>query len=237
METFKPIRDVWGTASDTLKARDIWFENPLQTLDFQSMNRTITNTMNTLNQLMQSFEHLPKIQDVIQYIESIVDNFKPYIRLVRAMRNPDLKDEHWKRIGLATNIRVEFFPVITLQQCLDMGITKHVDEIVEISEEATREYLLVEALRMKVSNEKFMRNLVDEQIIMDIRDLYRKSIEEFLWTIFDAMFEEFDKILYLRDILKEVVEQARVIGFENVSASMRILIEEHILTRIPYHKK
>lgn len=234
MESFRPIRDVWCAGSDTLKARDIWLENPLQSLDIQSLTKTIADTITTLDQLMFSFNHLPKMQDVIRHIEDILKDFKPYVRLVKALRNPDLKEEHWKSISTVTNIRVEFFPVITLQQCLDMGIAKHIDEIVEISEEATKEYLLVEALRMKVSNEKFMKGLVEEEIIMDIRSIYRKSIEEFLWTIFEDMFEDFDKILYFRSIVKEVIESARVIGFDNVFASMRILIEEHILTKIPY---
>lgn len=66
--------------------------------------------------------------------------FRKYLPLINGLRNPDLRERHWQKVGEATNISNlnDSFDG-SLQKLLDCGIMDRLSDVTEISEIASRE--------------------------------------------------------------------------------------------------
>jgi len=70
-----------------------------------------------------------------------MDEFKPKVPLLVALRKQGLEERHWKDISNVMGKKVEKKgDGFTFERILEMGLMKHVDEIVQIGERAGKEY-------------------------------------------------------------------------------------------------
>ena len=79
--------------------------------------------------------------DIAVDIKKQIDEFKPKVPLMVALRKPGMFDRHWKQIsekvGFEVKPNVEGF---NFQKVLDMGLMDHADKCIEVGERAEKEY-------------------------------------------------------------------------------------------------
>ncbi|XP_045521817.1 dynein axonemal heavy chain 1-like [Pieris brassicae] len=146
VKEFEPYRNLWVTASDFLKAREVWFDNPLMYVDADSIEPLINEYYKTIIKCVRTFADLPKVQQVALTIRDDIDEFKPLIPVIQAVRNPGMKERHWNEFMDRAGITVTMNEKQTFQMCLKQGMADHAGLIAEIGELASKEYVIEQSL-------------------------------------------------------------------------------------------
>lgn len=74
-------------------------------------------------------------------VKAEMDKFKPNLPLMVALRKEGMKERHWNAISSGAGFKVD--PNIEgfcFQECLNMGLIKHVDLCVDVGERASKEF-------------------------------------------------------------------------------------------------
>ncbi|PSN46069.1 hypothetical protein C0J52_02287, partial [Blattella germanica] len=152
IKEFEPYRNLWVTASDWLNWQEIWVDNPLVNIDPDSFERNIADSYKTMAKLVRIFADFPAVQKVATDIKAQIDDFRPFVNLILALRNPGMKERHWQQIAEETGIEIEFTPALTFQNCLDKGVDKFAEQVIKVGESASKEYAIEDTL-MKMQAE------------------------------------------------------------------------------------
>jgi dynein heavy chain len=83
---------------------------------------------------------------VAQTLRSELEDFRQYVPLITALRNPGLKDRHWSKISSIVGASVRPDERFSLCVALSMGLKVHLTQIEEISASASKEYSLEKSL-------------------------------------------------------------------------------------------
>ncbi|XP_045539469.1 dynein axonemal heavy chain 1 [Papilio machaon] len=146
VKEFEPYRNLWVTASDFLKSREVWFDNPLMYVDADTIEPLVSEYYKTLLKCIRTFADLPKIQKVALDIRDDIDEFRPLIPILQAVKNPGMKERHWKEFMDKAGITVTMNEKQTFQMCLKQGVAAHGSLIAEIGELASKEYVIEQSL-------------------------------------------------------------------------------------------
>jgi dynein heavy chain len=98
------------------------------------------------------FTPLKDVQQVAMQIKNEIEDFKPNIPLIQALRNPGMRNRHWEMLTEELKLPVRPKKDLTFKKCLDMGFDKHIDKIAKVGEIAGKEYTIEQALD-KMENE------------------------------------------------------------------------------------
>ncbi|KAK0159286.1 hypothetical protein PV328_010182 [Microctonus aethiopoides] len=172
---FEPYKNLWCTASDWLKAQEMWLENPLSNIDSDQMEITLNELQKSILRSAKFFHDQPKIAVIVEDISKKIESFKPYVELVQSLRNPGVKEQHLEKIAEHTKITALCTPNVTLANLLDSGIMNYKNIIMDIAGNAAKEYSIEAAL------EKMMNEWANTQ--MDI--IPYKNTETFIMKISD----------------------------------------------------
>lgn len=77
---------------------------------------------------------------IAELIKSEIDQFKPKVPLMVALRKQGMKDRHWEQISEKVGFPVKPDESFTFQSALDMDLLKHSEVCVEIGEKAAKEF-------------------------------------------------------------------------------------------------
>ncbi|XP_050357868.1 dynein axonemal heavy chain 1-like [Nymphalis io] len=146
VKEFEPYRNLWVTASDFLKSREVWFDNPLIYVDADSIEPAINEYYKTIVKCIRVFADLPKVQHVALTIRDDMDEFRPLIPVIQAVRNPGMKERHWNEFMEKSGITVTMNEKQTFAMCLKQGVAQHAGTIAEIGEFASKEYVIEQSL-------------------------------------------------------------------------------------------
>ncbi len=78
--------------------------------------------------------------------------FRPYVPLIAALRQPGMRDRHWDQISTALEMDVHPTEAFTLTTAINMGLLHHLEAIQEVSELASKEYG-IEVMLQKMQDE------------------------------------------------------------------------------------
>ncbi|KAL0879698.1 hypothetical protein ABMA27_003413, partial [Loxostege sticticalis] len=146
VKEFEPYRNLWVTASDFLKAREVWFDNPLMYVDADGIEPLINDYYKTIIKCVRTFADMPKVQQVATTIRDNIDEFRPLIPIIQAVRNPGMKERHWNEFMEKAGITVTMNEKQTFTMCLKQGMAAHGELIAEIGELASKEYVIEQSL-------------------------------------------------------------------------------------------
>ena len=98
-------------------------------------------------------------------IKGQIEDFKPSIPLIQALRAPGMRNRHWEEVGFpidilfSSKIYFESFQLselvkmavrpkkeLTFAKCLEMGLQKHIDLISKVAEKAGKEFSIEQQL-------------------------------------------------------------------------------------------
>ena len=86
------------------------------------------------------------MRKISEEIRSQIDEFKPLVPIIKALRNPGIKERHWEEFATKTGIVVEYSEVLTFSECLNLGVDAFEKELQEMSDAANKEYAIELAL-------------------------------------------------------------------------------------------
>lgn len=141
-------RSLWASKRDWAQLRDGWLATAFDQVDVGSVDEQVMRFGKLLFKLDKG---LPR-NTVLGPVQSSVDQFKLFIPVLQALRNPAMKSRHWTKvedaIGGKPIVRDSAF---TLESILGLGMLEAKDQISTISTEATQELALEELLQKVVS--------------------------------------------------------------------------------------
>lgn len=71
-----------------------------------------------------------------------IDEFRPYVGVIEALKNPGMKDRHFETISEKIGFEIVLTPELTFKDLLQFEITKFEEIIKEISETAAKEHFI-----------------------------------------------------------------------------------------------
>ncbi|XP_075982332.1 dynein axonemal heavy chain 1-like [Anticarsia gemmatalis] len=203
VKEFEPYRNLWVTASEFLKSREVWFDNPLMYVDADTIEPLVNEYYKTIIKCVRTFADLPKVQQVATTIRDDIDEFRPLIPVIQAVRNPGMKERHWNEFMEKAGITVTMNEKQTFQMCLKQGVAAHAELIAEIGELASKEYVIEQTLD-KMQNEWAARALemtpykTTGTHIMKIADDTLQLLDEHLLATQQLGFSPFKAAFELR---------------------------------------
>lgn len=75
-------------------------------------------------------------------IRTKIEAFRPFIPLIRGLRNPGMRNRHWELLSERINMNIKSTANLTFSLCLELGLQNHVEEITQVAQEAGKEYAI-----------------------------------------------------------------------------------------------
>lgn len=79
-------------------------ENPLSAIDGEGIERLHGDLYKTMQKCQRTFADVPGNYMIATTIKNDIDEFRPYIPLIVALKTPGMKDRHWDQVVKQTGI-------------------------------------------------------------------------------------------------------------------------------------
>ncbi|CAF4566002.1 unnamed protein product [Rotaria socialis] len=170
VKDFEPYRVLWSTASDWLRSHDSWMNDPIISVNAEDIEKNVTEMYKNMHKSIKIFteneakciliarKHDPDInnirgiQQIAMTVKSQIEDFKPSIPLIQALRAPGMRNRHWEELSELVKMPVRPKKDLTFSKCLDMGLQKYIDMISKVAEKAGKEFSIEQQLD-KMENE------------------------------------------------------------------------------------
>lgn len=90
---------MWTGVSDWKQWFEQWMNDPLQSLDAENLEKNVTETFKTMHKSVKLLADLPQVADVAATVKTEIENFRPHIPLIQALRNPGMRARHWDQMS------------------------------------------------------------------------------------------------------------------------------------------
>ncbi|XP_066927305.1 dynein axonemal heavy chain 1-like isoform X2 [Clytia hemisphaerica] len=220
IKDFEPFKNLWITASDWLRNHESWMTDPLSAIDPEQVEKSVNDSYKIIHKCTRQFTDIPACQDASTEVKNWIEEFKPFIPLIQALRNPGMRKRHWEQLSEELGQTIVPKATLTFTKCLEMKLDEHIDIIAKVGEVAGKEYAIEEALNkmerewkpqlleihayketgtyiVKIMDE--ITQLLDDHIVMTQSmsfSPYKKAFEERI-----ASWEE--KLVMTQDVLDE----------------------------------
>ncbi|XP_076380684.1 dynein axonemal heavy chain 1 [Megalopta genalis] len=199
---FEPYRSLWVTASDWLKWYEVWMDNPLINVDGSQMENLVVDMYRAITRAVRTFQEFPKVQEVATLIRDQMDEFKPYIGLIKSLRDPGMKDRHFEQLSAQTGIQMALTPSLTFRSLLYFGIEQFEELVKTVAETAAKEYatewtlnkmivewepIVMELLPYKTTGTYIMK--VTEEVMM-LLDKHILDVQQLSFSPLKTAFED-----------------------------------------------
>ncbi|KAF5308293.1 hypothetical protein FQR65_LT06286 [Abscondita terminalis] len=152
IKELEPYYNLWVTASDWLKWKEVWMDNPLLNIDGEAIEGLVIEMYKTMMKSVRLFADIETVQFVAMEIKRQIDEFKQFIPLIQTLRNPGMRERHWKMIEEETGIFLVVTTSTTFNDFIKVGITEHPEAMAKIGDLATKEYAIEEMLDKMLSD-------------------------------------------------------------------------------------
>ncbi|KXS21750.1 hypothetical protein M427DRAFT_107149 [Gonapodya prolifera JEL478] len=146
MKDFEPYKNLWVTAADWIKWKSVWMHGAFSDLNAEDVEKNLTNAWRTMFKLVKAFKDVPGCLNVANQVKDEMDQFKPYLPLIQALRNPGMRDRHWERLSTDLGINLRPGDAFTLTDLIKMNLIEKVDQISKVCDVAGKEFAIESAL-------------------------------------------------------------------------------------------
>jgi dynein heavy chain len=143
---FEQYRNLWTTANDWLKWKDQWMHGKFLDLNAEDVEKAHLNATKNIAKALKAFKNQPGCLEVAKQIKDELDEFKPYIPLIQALRNPGMRERHWEALNQELNLQLRPDTNLTLTDLLKMNLLERIDSITKVCDVAGKEYSIENAL-------------------------------------------------------------------------------------------
>ena len=72
--------------------------DPLSAIDPEQVEKNVNDSYKTIHKCARQFSDIPACQDSANQVKYWIEEFKPYIPLIQALRNPGMRKRHWEQV-------------------------------------------------------------------------------------------------------------------------------------------
>jgi dynein heavy chain len=170
IEDLKLKSDLWKGVDEWSHLRSGWVESPLQQMDIELLERTLTNFQKLTNKASKKLPGNP----VVPRLRDSVVEFLPVLPVVVNLLHPSLQDRHWEMIHEAIGFEIKgengLDPTFTVGAVIEKEVTAHAERIEDVSTNAQQESVL-EGLMAKV-DAVWKEKEFEVKNYKDVKDLY-----------------------------------------------------------------
>ncbi|KAK6993742.1 dynein heavy chain 3 axonemal, partial [Biomphalaria glabrata] len=148
----EPFEKLWTTAVHFQQVHDKWMNGPFLEVNAEDVEEGVQTLWRTAYKLTKVFSHsdMKGPLRVSATIKAKLEKFKINMPLITALCNPGIKQRHWDLMSQKTGFDITPKKDTPLQEVLQLGLEKYLEELAGISSQASKEYALEKALkRMK----------------------------------------------------------------------------------------
>ncbi|CAJ1086733.1 dynein heavy chain 2%2C axonemal-like [Xyrichtys novacula] len=139
------LQQVWEFNQAWNAMWDSWKVGQFASLQTETIESTAQDMMKKIQKLQR--EQKDTYLDIINSSKNKVERFQRIIPLIADLRNPAMRDRHWKQI--CEELQCSFDQTsseFTLEKMISLGLDKYAEKISEISEAASKEFSIEQGL-------------------------------------------------------------------------------------------
>lgn len=143
LKDFKSYYDLWTVVEEWKKSYQSWLHDPFDELDAPRLETLVDESAKTISSVIRFFrdkDDLRKILKISEEMRTAIEEFKPQVPIVMALRTDGMKDRHWDMLSQKVGFEVKPYEGFTYQKCIEMKLIEHTDSVVDIGEKAGKEY-------------------------------------------------------------------------------------------------
>mmetsp|Transcript_7015 Transcript_7015/g.26224 ORF Transcript_7015/g.26224 Transcript_7015/m.26224 type:complete len:4128 (-) Transcript_7015:64-12447(-) len=147
VKNFTPFANLWLTANDWINWQNAWLNDPFETIVASEIDTQAKKAKSTIAKCVKQFAQMPTILAIASEMRDNISDFEPKLPLIMSLRNPGVRDRHWKQMSEA--IGIDLVPdetIKTLQDVFDLNLMEHLEKIQKVSDFAAQEYTIEKAL-------------------------------------------------------------------------------------------
>lgn len=122
LKDFEPFKSLWIAVSDWLKMQDAVMTDPLASIDAAAVEKQVIDCYKVMHKAVRVFQELTGVQEVASQIKMAIEEFKPFVPLIQALRNPGMQSRHWETLSANIGISVVPKASLTFAKCLEMRL-------------------------------------------------------------------------------------------------------------------
>lgn len=94
---FLPYSNLWITADKWIKYHKSWLKDDFKTIDAVTAERFVEDSTRLLNGVCRFFKerNIPGVFQIANTVKKELDEFKPKVPLMVALRKPGMMQRHW----------------------------------------------------------------------------------------------------------------------------------------------
>lgn len=194
---------LWESLDTWKKAKEDYTFGDFNTLNPEDVNMFVNKMLKNIAQLDKG---LPK-NDITPDFKEDVEMFKERIPVIAHLRNQNLKARHWLKIEGILNHKFVPGETLTLHQLDQLHVFSHMDELQEVSAQASSEAGLESLLKKVEDNWKELEFVVTSY--RDSKDVFILGGLEEVQQVLDDSFINVNTILSSRNVgpIKPRVEE------------------------------
>ncbi|XP_033114673.1 dynein heavy chain 3, axonemal-like isoform X5 [Anneissia japonica] len=147
-EAKEPYDRLWNAAVKFHLVYDKWMNGPLLEVNAEDVEEEVQSMWKTSYKLTKIFAHPEFIGPMraAATLKGKLEKFKINMPLINALCNPGIKQRHWDMMSQKVGFDITPLPDTPLIERLQMGLEKNLEDLTEISSQASKEYALEKAL-------------------------------------------------------------------------------------------
>ena len=145
---FEPFYDLWDCADNWLSNKEVWTFGAFETLDSDAVEGSVSTLLRNLTKSAKTFDKmgLSSVNEIAATIRKEVDEFKPKVPIITALRNPGMRERHWEELATGLSITFPAKEELTLQALIDLGLLTNLEKVEKAAEKASKEFGIETAL-------------------------------------------------------------------------------------------
>ncbi|KAJ3368393.1 Dynein heavy chain 1, axonemal [Kappamyces sp. JEL0680] len=155
---FEQYRTLWLNANDWIKWKDQWLNGSFLDINAEEVEKQHQNASKNIFKSVKAFKNSPGCLEMAKQIKDEMDEFKPNIPLIQALRNPGMRDRHWDALSQELGLKsLKPDSKLTLTDLLKMNLMDKIESITKVCDVAGKEYSIENALDKMDSEWKAMQ--------------------------------------------------------------------------------
>ena len=181
---FSPYCKIWFYIRDFEDRLPKWYDDRIFTLHRDAIGTEIITCVNELGKLERTIlKNDPAALKLIKHLLAKLNQFRPYLPIIKCVNNPGMKERHWIEFRNQTGIDLVKVTHVTLRDLIGIKILSFLEQLEAVSDLATKEMGLENA-KKKMENEwisiKFQLSPYKNSFVLVNTDIIWETLNEHL---------------------------------------------------------
>lgn len=140
---------MWVTVEQWRKSQHSWLHDPFDEFDATQVEDISDNANKVMSQVLRALrdKELPGIVRIAETIKESVEEFRPQVPIVMALKTDGMKERHWEQMSAKIGFELKPYEGFTFAKAMKMNLVDHTEVLVDIGEKAAKEFAIENNLR------------------------------------------------------------------------------------------